>query len=128
MRTEPWYCCDRHCGYRTQDKDEMERHECCCRFERLPVWQVQVILDIDREPSFKVSKSHFDVCDGKDRDRCLSRDAELEYAVADAYYSIRKFVATEEEVPAALEECKTKLREFLLRLAGEVDGLKVEQS
>jgi hypothetical protein len=106
----------------------MEKHERVCTYESQPMWRVEVTLDIDQEPLFRVKKMLFCTHYDKDRDKYLARDAEVRYAVADTYYFVRKFVATEAEVPAALEECKAKLREFLLHLAGEVDGLKVEQS
>jgi hypothetical protein len=54
-------------------------------------------------------------------------DVELEYVSNGEYYFVRKFVATEEEVPTALEECKAKMREFLLHLAGQVDGLELKK-
>ena len=124
MRTETWYYCDRRCGYKTQDRNAMEEHERMCECEWLPVWQVTVTLDIDREPSFHTEKLNFDVREKKDQDRYLSRDVELEYAFNCAYYFARKFVATEAETDAALAECKAKMREFLLGLAGKVDGLE----
>jgi hypothetical protein len=38
MRTETWYYCDRHCGYKTQDKDEMEQHDVIERVRRDIKW------------------------------------------------------------------------------------------
>lgn len=127
MITETWYYCDRRCGYKTQDRKVMEEHERTCKCEWLPVWQVTVTLDIGREPAFHAEKLKFDVREKKDQDRYLSRNVELDYVFNGNYYFTRKFVGTETETDAALEECKSKMREFLLHLAGEVDGLKFKQ-
>jgi hypothetical protein len=127
MKTETWYYCDRRCGYKTQDKASMEEHERTCKCEWLPVWQVTVTLDIEREPTLHTEKYRFSVCDRKEQDRYLSMDAELEYAFNGTYYFTRKFVRTEAETDAALEECKAKMREFLLHLAGQVDGLELKK-
>lgn len=123
MRTETWYYCGRGCGYKTQDKDDMEKHEMTCAYEQLPLWQVTVYLDIDQEPTFRVETPNTSVVGKKELDRYLSRVVEVEYAFRCGYYFARKFVRTEAEVPAALAECKAKMREWLLHLAGEVDGL-----
>ena len=127
MRTETWYYCDKGCGYRSQDKDEMEKHELDCKFEPLPVWQVEVGLDLEPEPACTTKKLRFDVRDGKERARYLDDAPEVKYACVRSYYWVCKFVGTEAEVPDALAECKAKMREFLLHLAGEVDGLEFKQ-
>jgi hypothetical protein len=105
----------------------MEEHERDCKFEPLPVWQVEVGLDLEPEPSFTTKKLRFDVRDSKERARYLDDAPEVKYACVRSYYWVCKFVATEAETVAALEECKAKMREFLLHLAGEVDGLKFKQ-
>lgn len=127
MRTETWYYCDRYCGYKTQNKADMEKHERTCKREPLPVWQVEVGLDIEQEPSFTVKKLRFDVCDSKQRAGYLATEAEIQYACVSGYYWACKFVGTEAEMDAALEECKAKMREFLLGLAGKVDGLEFKK-
>ena len=127
MKTETWYYCDRRCGYKTQDRKAMEEHERTCKCESLPVWQVEVGLDIEQEPSFTAKKMHFDVHDSKARDSYLAEEAEVKYACVRSYYWVCKFVRTEAETDAALEECKTKMRGFLLHLAGQVDGLELKK-
>lgn len=127
MKTETWYYCDRRCGYKTQDRKDMEEHERTCKFESLPVREVKVLLIIDDKPELRVKKQSFAVNCQTDRDRYLSRNIELQYADNGAYYWVCKFVATEAETEAALEQCKAKMREFLLHLAGEVDGLELKQ-
>lgn len=50
MRTETWYYCDHGCGYKTQDKDEMSRHEAICQGEHQAYGAGVLILELKYNP------------------------------------------------------------------------------